>query len=209
MLKKPIYRIDLEDYSWPRFASRTKAYLGNREEIMELMSHLSADPYCSIRYAETIEAVDRYDLEPEATHFVAGQERQVLTVVEPLVHEILVYDNADWLHNCDSQAKIRARADRMTVEQVLVLSGEQLIRCGKFNFEGLQICLPGVGWICPNSVMRGFPGVMECTPDGFRSKLYSELEVYPESELCRAIQNTRGFQKLNYDLLLDDILGEL
>lgn len=205
-----IYRIDLEDYAYPRFAGRVKAYFGTKAEIMELMSYLSANAHSAMRYAQTIEAVDRYDLDPEMTHTVAGQEKKVLTPVQVLIHKTACYGNAQWLHKGCSGAQIPAKAEQLEVEQMLLRCGEELIRCGKFRMQGLAICAPGFGWVRPGAELRGFPGVMEyCQPDFYRSTLFSEMKCYAESEMLQGIVDTKGLRQWDYEILCDDILGEV
>ena len=111
-----VYRIDLEDYACPRFAGRLKGYFGTRVEIVELMSRLSANAHSALRYAQTIEAVDRYILNPEAVHWVGGQKRPVLTPVQPLMDKTVTFENAAWLHNGCSGTKIPVKAERLDVE---------------------------------------------------------------------------------------------
>lgn len=205
-----IYRIDLEDYACPRFVSKPKAYLGTKEEIMNLMSHLSANSYSAMRYAQTIEAVDRYDLDPDATHFVSGQERPVLTPVEVLVEQSTVYVNITWMHNCASKADISAKASRLEVEQLLALAGEQLIRCAKFRFRDLAVCMPALGWVRLRGNFRGFPGVMKYSDSGCNySTLFSEMEIYEGSDLHQAVKDTNRLKEFDYEILLDDILGDM
>lgn len=205
-----VYRIDLEDYAYPRFAGRVKAYFGTKEEIMELMSSLSANAHSAMRYAQTIEAVDRYDLDSEMTHVVAGQERPVLTPVQVLIDKTQCYENTQWLHNGCSGAKIAAKAERLEVRQLLLRCGDQVIRCGKFRFQGLHVCMPGFGWVQPGKNLRGFPGVMEyCEPDLHRSTLFSEMEVYEEDKMLQGIVDTKRLREWDYEILCDDILGEV
>jgi len=205
-----MYRIDLEDYACPRFVSKPKAYLGTRDEIMDLMAHLSANSYSAMRYAQTIEAVDRYDMDPEGIHIVAGQERPVLTPVEVLVKQNAVYEKAAWMHHCASKAEISAKASRLEVEQLLALSGDQLIRCAKFRFQDLAVCMPALGWIRLRGNFRGFPGVMKYSDPGCNySTLYSEMEIYDGIDLNRAVRDTNSLKEFDYEILLDDILGEI
>ena len=195
------YRIDLEDYSLPRFLPKPKIYVGTMGEIVELMAHLSGDSHTALRYGRTIEGVDRYGLEPEATHMVAGCELPVLRPVEVLLRRSSTVHNAQWL---------RAKASQLEVEQILVCDGKQLIRCGKFRFQKLRICQPGMGWFRMHGPsFRGFPGMMLQEEELVWSRLFSEMERYEEAESMQAIKDTNCLSEYDCELLCDDILGEI
>ena len=57
-MMKQLYRIYLEDYSYPRSISMVKPYYGTMDEIINLMAYLSESMGTSMRYQETIGAVE-------------------------------------------------------------------------------------------------------------------------------------------------------
>ena len=72
------------------------------------------------------------------------------------------------------------------------------------------MCLPGMGWVQPGGNLRGFPGVMAFEkPDVHRSTQLSEMEIYNLAETRRAIVETNGLKDWDYEILCDDILGEV
>lgn len=202
------YRIELEDYSYPRHTSKLKAYFGTKTEIMKLISGLSADPDTALRYHETIEAVDRHTLDPEGIHHMAGQERRILEPVRMIANREISVINPSWLHNGYTNAKVFVKAASLNIQQLLVECEGNLTRCAKFRFDNLMVCVPGVGWISPGPHIRGFPG-MFCWmhPNIHHSILYTQMETYSHEALIQAVRDTNQLKEWDYEILCDDILG--
>lgn len=210
MIENQMYCIYLEDYAYPRSHSKLRAYIGTKTEIRVLMAHLSADAHTALRYGETIAAVDCHDINPDVIHHMAGQEMKVLEPVQVLFDRKFKMQDFSWIHNGHTNSKIPAKVSSLEVYQMLVQLGNQLIRCARLNFEDFAVCVPGIGWVLPQSRILGFPGMVQyIEPDKYQATLFAEMETYDSSEIIQAIKDANALKEKDYEVLCDDILGVL
>ena len=103
MNNKQYYEINLEDYSFPRYASAVKSYFGTMDDIINLMVRLADNDWTRIRYQETIDAAEYYDLDPEITPPVAGQVMPILTPVQEICRFETQLTDQDWYYTASGE----------------------------------------------------------------------------------------------------------
>lgn len=77
--------LKLEDYTQPRHMSAIRPYYGTKDDINDLMDRLKSIDGANVRYEETIDAVEFYELDENTVHVVAGQALPVLKPVNEMV----------------------------------------------------------------------------------------------------------------------------
>lgn len=202
------YCLTLEDYSYPRYSSVVRRYFGEMEDVEELMEGLRSDDWTRTRYWETLEAFDYYEEDDTVTHVAAGTEFQLLEPMEMLATQDAVLENHSW--NCTgySGAIFPLYAQKISVSQIL-LRGEDdmLYRCIKAEFEGLHICMPGMGWYAPGSDIKGFPRMIKYENHAHKMQMYVEEACYNVDDLMNALQDMQAIEKIDLAEACCDILG--
>lgn len=169
MNDKQLYEICLEDYRYPRYASAIKSYYGTMDDMVNLMVRLADNDWTRTRYRETIDAAEYYDLDNEITHTVAGQTLPILTPVQEVCRFGTKINDQLWNYTVFSGAVFPCYAIEADVCQILIRTETGYERCLRAEISGLSICAHGTGWTNPNSLIKGFPGMV--TWDGERHVL--------------------------------------
>ncbi len=204
-----IFEICLEDYTQPRYTSAIRTYYGTEHEIRDLMDRLrNSTNGAAVRYNETIEAVDQYDLDDELTHTVAGQTLPVLKPVEEICRLKTQLSNHYWNYTTYSGAVFSCYASKIDVCQVLIATDSGYERCVKADFTGLCINHHGIGWVNPCNRFKGFPGMV--TYDGEHSTvtLLTSQTHYEPAELDVAMADIMDISTIRIPVATADILGE-
>ena len=76
------------------------------------------------------------------------------------------------------------------------------------NITGLQICYPGVGWICPNGAIKGFPGMVTFCDNTHQMALAVSQCHYEFNEYDLAMADATNPYSINLACLVADILAE-
>lgn len=209
---KNMYCIYLEDYSQPCYMPGGKRYFGTREDISKLMFALSANECLRERYSEMIEAFDRYDLDPEQVHNVAGREYPILVPAQELSrwefslkeHKWICWGRDEfWLGNAYPMT-----ADGVEVSRVLFRCEDQLFRCVRLGLKEFGIRVPGDGWCGVNNLeKRGFPRMYQLEDEWYRQKLYSIEKTYTMDQKEEAMADMGRLDQLNLDEVCKELLG--
>ena len=206
----PILKIQLEDYGLPRYSSISRSYYGTKQDIHRLMFRLAANNWTRTRYAEMIEAVDSYNLDPDIVHNVAGSEYPILTPLNKIHSKNFSLHDLSW--NCigHSGAVYPARTESVQVEQVLLQQGTTIHRCARVTFYELTFCMQVFGWMSLGNEIKGFPGQVTYTPQyGHEMCLYMHLESYAQEERGHAMQDCGRLSQDDLSTLCVDLLGEV
>lgn len=209
MKKDQMYRICLEDYSYPRYAAVARPYFGTMEDITDLTAYLSGNEWTNQRYGEITRGVSCFAQNPNVTHRVVGQKHRLLTPVEELDRKTFTLEDKRWLHFGYSNACYPMRAPHMDVCQVLLRDGDSLYRCAKVTFDKVQICFQNLGWLSPDYTVKGFPGQIRV--DGYENhsmRLFMLMKQYPMMQVRRAMEDMSDFSREDLAQLGNDFLGE-
>ena len=81
-------------------------------------------------------------------------------------------------------------------------------RCLKVNTFGVCISYQGHGWVCPNNVLKGFPGIVTFH-DNFRHSmnLFVSQSHYSFDEFAQAMADTVNTDRIDLIALAADIVG--
>lgn len=207
--REEIYEICLEDYTKPRYTSAIQTYYGTEDEIRNLMERLrNSTNGAAVRYNETIEAVEYYDLDNELTHTVAGQTLPILKPVEEVCRVETQINNQYWNYQTYEGSIIRCYASRVDVSQCLIATDSGYERCVKASFAGLGVHHHGVGWVNPCNHFKGFPGMIVFDGERATATLFASQMHYDPEELDVAMADTMDATKIRPSVAVADILGE-
>ena len=207
--REEIYEICLEDYTKPRYTSAIQTYYGTEDEIRDLMERLrNSTNGAAVRYSETIEAVEYYDLDNELTHTVAGQTLPILKPVEEVCRIETQINNQYWNYQTYEGAIIRCYASRVDVSQCLIATDSGYERCVKASFTGLGVHHHGIGWVNPCNHFKGFPGMVIFDGERATATLFASQMHYDPEELDAAMADTMDVTKIRPSVAVADILGE-
>ncbi|MBO5785421.1 MAG: hypothetical protein J6R05_05070 [Bacteroidaceae bacterium] len=209
MIKKDqIFELKLEDYSYPRRMSAVKSYYGTMDEIIELMIRMEDDPHVCARYKETLDAAEFYDLDNEVTHTVAGQTLPVFTPVREISCLETSFPYKEWTYKGYNGALYPCYATNVDVRQSLIQTATGYELCIQANITDLRVCYTGVGWVCPNVVMKGFPGMVTYGDNTHRMALATSQKHYDFDELELAMADAMNPNSIHWPCLVVDILAE-
>lgn len=203
------YKMYLEDYRNPRMYRETRAYYGKLEDFLGLAARLSEKKEAAICYADTIEAMESYYLDQNITHWMAGRMYPLLTPVDEICRYDTILENQKWEYHAISGAVCALRAKRVRVSQILIQTEDGFERCIKANFTGLEVCIPGMGWYCPNVAIRGFPGVVTWDENVHTVHLFSTQCRYRFEEREQALKDITDIGKIRLEAAVGDIFGEV
>lgn len=208
--KKQIYEICLENYYYPRYASVAKSYYGTREEIDRLMAHLAKDPWTAMRYRQTIEAVENYDQDDQATHWVAGQEYPILIPAQEICRFETTLSDHKWNYKSYNGSVVACCAEQIHVCQLLIQDDLGYERCLSASTENLGICPHYPGWCHVNGIIRGFPGIVTWDGEHSHRMTLSTTQVhYAPDQLEQARADLVDPDCIDLSLLMADIFGEV
>lgn len=208
MNEKQFYEIRLEDYSFPRYSSAIKSYYGTREDIDRLIAHLKDDDNLRVRYSETIEAVESYDGTNVPVHSVAGQIFPILTPVEEVCRFETQLADQNWTYVNQQDEVYPCKASTVEVCQNLIRTENGYERCLKVKTFGICISYQGYGWVCPNGVIKGFPGTVTFH-DNFRHSmnLFVSQAHYSVDEFAQAMADMVNTDRIDLTAIAADIVG--
>lgn len=207
--REEIFEICLEDYTQPRYKSAIRTYYGTEDEIHNLMDRLANSATgAAVRYAETIEAVEYYDLDNEITHTVAGQTLPVLKPVEEICRCKNKITNQYWNYYTYEGSVVRCYASEIDVYQSLIATASGYERCVKASFAGLCVYHHGVGWVNPCNHFKGFPGMVTFDGERATAALFASQMHYEPDELDDAMADVMDVTKIRPSVAAGDILGE-
>lgn len=206
--KDQIFELALEDYSCPRHLPFPKYYYGTMDSMIELMLRMENDGYVRLRYKETLDAAEYYDLDNEITHTVAGNTEPIFTPVQEISCLETTLYNKEWEYKAHNGTPYPCKASEIEVRQSLVQTGGGFELCVQANIIGLAICYPGIGWMCPNALIKGFPHMVTFDENTHRMALATSQAHYQPNELDWAMADALNPNSVNLSLLVADILGE-
>ena len=207
-MMKQLYRIYLEDYSYPRSISMVKPYYGTMDEIINLMAYLSESMGTSMRYQETIGAVEYYDLDNDITHTMAGQVLPVLIPVQEVRRFETQLEDCSWNYMNSDGAIYPCWASHVDIYRVLLKTDMGYDLCIKAKLQGVQACYQSVGWIQLNGLTKGFPGAVSWDGSAFTLNLFVQQAHYDFDELEIATADTVDMSRVDLSVIMEDILGE-
>lgn len=205
---KNIYQIKLEDYCRPRYSSAIKGYYGTMEELIEFVLRLEDNEHASSRYHETIDAMEFYDLDNEVTHTMAGQTLPVLTPAQEVCRFETTLDNQYFNYQTASGAMYPCYISGADVCQTLICTAGGYERCIKASISNLRICNHGVGWMCANNLIKGFPGVITWDGEHHILTLAVSQEHYEFDELDIAMEDVVDRSKIDLSFVIADVVAE-
>lgn len=208
MNSKQFYEINLEGYRFPRYASVVKSYYGTMDDIIDLMVHLADNDWTRIRYQETIDAAEYYDLDNEITHMVAGQVLPILTPVQEVCRFETQLTNQRWDYMTFSGAVYPCWAPEVNVCQTLIRTENGYGRCLKASLSGLSICHHATGWTSPGCVIKGFPGAVTWDGQHHTLNLFVSQAHYELDELAMASADVVNVDSIDLSTIMADILAE-
>lgn len=208
MNNKQLYEIRLEDYSFPRYASKVKSYFGARDDIDKLIAYLKDDDNLRVRYSETIEAAETYDGTNVPIHNVAGQMFPILISVQEVCRFETQLADQSWTHMTHDGQSYPCKAATVDICQNLIRTETGYERCFKARVSGLCVCFQGPGWARINNSIWGFPGVITWDDGDHTLNLFVSQAHYDFSELDAATADVGNVQKIDLSVISADILGE-
>ena len=174
----PMYLIQLEDYSKERFSSALRTYAGSRQDLMDFAQHLANNPDTAVRYHETIEGIDLYDLNPGLIHTMAGQEIPVMTPAIELARRHLDIGPRNWFHELENASEYYLYCTDCQMDCLLLETPREILEFARLDMTDVAAVVLDLeisDWDCDDC----FPGV--CTQDGLvkHMRLYTQINRYP------------------------------
>ena len=206
--KDQIFELTLEDYSLPRYLPATKSYYGSMDSIIALMMRMEDDINVGARYKETLDAAEYYDMDNEITHTVAGQTLPIFVPVAEISRLETIRQDVRWEYMTCRGTVYPCYASKIEMCQSLIEKPTGYALCVQANITGLQICYPGVGWLCPNGAIKGFPGMVTLCDNTHQMALAAAQAHYEFSEYHLAMADALNPDSLNLSCLVADILAE-
>lgn len=206
--KDQIFELNLEDYSCPRYLPAIKYYYGTMDEIIDFMVRLEDNPDTCSRYKEMLDAAERYTLDNVPTHTVAGQALPIFTPVQEISRLETIRKDARWEYKTHNGTSYACRAPKIEICQTLVETKSGYELCVQANITGLQIRYPGIGWLCPNGNIKGFPGMVTFSNNTHHMALAVSQFNYNLDEYDLAMADAMDPHSVNLSCLVADILGE-
>lgn len=207
--REEIFEIRLEDYTQPRYMSATRSYYGTEAEIHDLMDRLRySTTGAAVRYGETIEAVEYYDLDNELTHTVAGQTLPILKPVDEICSFEAQLSEKYWNYTTYDGVTIPCYASKLDICQCLIATDSGYERCVKADVTGFYIYHHVIGWVSISRQIKGFPGMVMFDGEKATVTLYATQWHYGPDELEEAKADTVDPDQVNLSVIVADILGE-
>lgn len=209
MNNRQLYKIYLEDYSFPRHASFVKAYYGTQDDIVNLITQLADNNWTNTRYKETIEAAYSYDTEKESPfHTVAGQVFPFLTPVQEVCRFETQLTDQRWKYTAYGDKLYPCWASVVDVCQNLIRAEDGYERCVKACISNLHVCYHNSGWTLPNSTIKGFPGIVTWDGECHTLNLFVSLAHYDLDDLATATADVSDTSLIDLSAITADILAE-
>lgn len=206
--REEICEIRLEDYTQPRYMSAIRPYYGTKDAINDLMDRLKSIDGANVRYEETINAVDFYELDENTVHVVAGQALPVLKPVNEMIRVSAQLGSRYWNYIACNGYVYPCYASKIDACQSLICTDSGYERCLKVTLYDLAISFPGVGWVSYRNNFKGFPGMVVSDGDKVSLALFASQEHYEPGEGDSAKADVLDFEKIDLSVAVADILGE-
>jgi len=207
-MTKQMYRIYLEDYSLPRSISAVKPYYGTMNDIINLMVELSDNPGTNMRYKESIEAVEYYDLNNDVTHVMAGQVLRVLMPVQEVRRFETQLEDLSWRYTSTEGIEYPCWASRADICRVLLKTDTGYDLCLKAKLEGVTTCLQNIGWINLNGIIKGFPGTVHWDGTYYTMNLFVLQKHFNFDEIEMATADMVNMNHIDLSVIMEDIIAE-
>lgn len=209
MFKKDhLFAITLEDYACPRYLPVTKSYYGSMDEMVDFMIRLEDNPATGARYKETLDAAEYYDLDNDMTHTVAGQTLPIFVPVVEVSRLETTRQDVRWEYKTYGGTVYPCYASKIEMRQSLIETPSGYELCVQANIIGLQVCYHGVGWLCPNGTIKGFPGMVTFGDNTHKMALAVSQYHYEFNEYDLAMADATNPYSVNLACLVADILAE-
>lgn len=200
--------IQLEDYREPRFTSKLRPYIGSLEDMKVFAERLAEDPNASVRYHETIEAIDSYEINPDGSHTMAGQEIPILTPAQTLDWDEFQLGYEDqWLYEPvgnPGYAPYYMICKDAELEMTLVRVGDELWLCARGTVYGMHRKLFGRD-IYDETGVCGFPGICKQEPGLVEQLLYTVVSTYSVDEMDTAIHDLDTCNYIDLGIVFADV----
>ena len=155
-----------------------------------------------------LDAAEFYDLDNEQTHTVAGQSMPIFTSVKEISCLETVREDTEWDYRAYSGIIYPCYASSIVMRQSLIQTENGYELCVQANITGLQICYPGIGWICPNGTIKGFPGMVTFNDNTHHMTLSVSQKHYDYEEYELAVADAINPYAVDLSALVADIIAE-
>lgn len=164
-----LYIMYLEDYRKNRYTSKLRPYIGSRKDFMDFAQRLAQDEDAAIRFHETIEGIDLYEINPDVVHTMAGQEIPVMTPMTELARTYLELTDPEWTHPFSDTSMYDMRCDYCEMEVVLGETSDKLLLGVRGRLD--NVCASVLDMELSHlTCSDGFPGV--CTSSGSTNRMH-------------------------------------
>lgn len=209
MDKNQFYKIDLEDYRFPRTASRLRSYYGTMEDLWDLGCRLTECKSTARLYADTIDALECYPQDQNVSHWIAGHHVKIMTPVEDICRYDIILKDQRWDYHFYNDGVCGVRAKEVKVSQILFRTEDGFERCIRAAFTGLQACIPRMGWYYNESSIKGFPGMVTWKNNVHTVLLFTSQQIYSPDEQQQAMADMTDPGKIRLCEAVGDIFGEV
>ena len=207
--EKTMYRFRLEDYAAPICDPQPFSYFATMDEIAQWATDIANDETLNKRYGYLLAGLDEYDLDPDVTHWVSGQEVRILEPMKELARSEATASKCVWGYDPTSSERILycVGADSTDVEQVLLQDSVGLYRCIKASFENLQVRVERVGWMKVEDVDFGAPKMIEHTGNICAMRMYICAQTYALGSYDKAVKDMHHPNRKELSLACHDVIG--
>lgn len=193
----PYYIIKLDQLLRPDERIVVRTYCGTLDEISELISRLDADEWTRSYYDTTIAAWEAWQQgDRMALHHVGNSVVPLLTPAAEVCRSAYLLDEAEWNYIDKYDCTLRASADTVDVQQILLYSEYRYLRFARYHFTGLSRVHSDKGWVRHNIDDCRIPGMVYKTEDDM---IHSWLYVFVEDYASKH----RGEEAMHSDARVD------
>lgn len=202
-----MYRFNLENYATPQSNPNPFSYFAAMDDVLQWATAISKDKDLSKRYQHLITALDEYDLDPEITHMVAGQEVCILEPIKVLARAEVTMTALHWTYTTYKDAIYPMSAHRADICQVLLDDSSKLHRCIKVRFEHPCVCLQNGGWILLNDSYWGTPEMLVFCENTSTMRMYVRAQTYTTDQYQQAIDDLSHPTDKDLAIASHDLIG--
>lgn len=207
---KRIFRLQLDDYAMPGFASSYKDYFGTLKDIEGFINAIrNDDERDSEHYKELISTFDRYtNGETELTHNVAYAERPFLVRAKCIAERRNVLTNYKWEHLNIWQWPYDMKCKVADCHHMWIVCHRKFLRCIQVEFTALKYKHLDGRWEHPG-MLWGYPHIIELEGKKTYNRLYvTEKHFKSRDELLADIELFDRQPDPNFKEFLNDIYGD-
>ncbi len=202
-----VYGLVMENYAKCVSSPDLFAYFGTMDDILKWKSAISEDDSLCLRYQNLIAGIDSFDMHPDVTHVVSGQEIPILSPVEALAHAEVQMDFPQWDYSTVSGVVYPMQAKHADVSQLLLKIDMKLCRCVKVCFDQISVCLQCGGWIRLKGETWGAPQMLIYEEDRYCMRMYVCAQIYDLEEYQRAVKALTQPTKTDLEFASHDVIG--